>query len=148
MKLARRQAGFSLIEVICAIAVLGIALVGLTQGITAALSSTKESEVQTTASMIAAGQIEALRADGFVTDGITEGDCGDDLPLYQWKQTVKSTTIEGLHEVEVVVENSKTGKSILDLRTMLFDPPVETTAGETTTKKSKDKSRDRRGGRA
>ena len=73
MSSLRRNAGFSLVEVMCAILILGISLVGLTQGITAALRSSKESELQTTAALIAAGQIETLRAEGFVIDGETEG---------------------------------------------------------------------------
>ena len=107
----------------CAIMILGVGLVGLTQGLTVALQSAKESELQTTASLLAAGQIETLRADGFVTDGESDGDGTGSLSLYHWKQTVTSTRIEGLHEVTVVVEHSKTGKTIYELRTLLFDPP-------------------------
>jgi prepilin-type N-terminal cleavage/methylation domain-containing protein len=40
------KAAFSLIEVLCAILILGVAMAGLTRGITTALSSTKESEVK------------------------------------------------------------------------------------------------------
>ncbi len=118
----RRQAGFSLIEIMCAILILGVALVGLTQGITTALSSSKESEIQTSASLIAAGQIEILRAEEYLVNGVTEDNCGDELPLYRWRQTVSSTDIDGLHEIEVVVENANSGKMICDLRTLLFDP--------------------------
>ena len=118
----RHQAGFSLIEIMCAILILGVALVGLTQGITTALSSSKESEIQTTAALIAAGQIETLRAEEYLVDGVTEDDCGDDLPLYRWRQTVSSTDVDGLHEIEIVVENANSGKMICDLRTLLFDP--------------------------
>lgn len=117
----QRNAGFSLVEVMCAILILGIALAGLTMGITTALSSSKESEVQTTAAMIAAGQMEMIRADGYLTDGEEEGDCGEELRLYRWKQTISSTAIAGLHEVKVVVENANTGKDVYELQTMLFD---------------------------
>ena len=120
-----RNAGFSLLEVMCAILILGVGLVGLTQGITTALSSSKESELQTSASLIAAGQLEMIRADGFLRDGVKEGDCGEGLSLYRWRQSIKGTTIGGLHEVEVVVENAKSGQSIYELRTMLFDPPLD-----------------------
>ena len=98
----------------CAILILGIGLVGLTQGITTALRSSKESELQTTAALLAAGRIETLRADGYVTDGKKEGEWGQALDLYRWKQTITSTAIDGLHEVEVVVENTKSGKAIYD----------------------------------
>ena len=53
-----RNSGFSLVEVMCAILILGIALAGLTQGVTTALTSSKESELQTTAALFAAGLVE------------------------------------------------------------------------------------------
>src|SRR5881628_3418859 len=106
--------GFSLVEVMCAILILGIALVGLTQGITTALSLSKESELQTTAALIAAGKIELLRADGYVVDGMTEGESGEGLSLYRWKRSVTSTSVDGLHEVSVVVEDSKSGTAIYE----------------------------------
>ena len=128
----------------CAILILGIGLVGLTQGLTVALQSGKESELQTTAALLAAGQIETLRADGFVTDGETDGDGDGSLSLYHWKQSVTGTRIEGLHEVVVVVEHSKTGKLIYELRTLLFDPPLSSLLDESAGKKDKDKKREGR----
>jgi prepilin-type N-terminal cleavage/methylation domain-containing protein len=129
-----RAAGFSLIEVTVAILILGIALVGLVQGITTALSSSKESELQTTAALFAAGQIETLRAEGDFSDGETEGDCGEALPLYRWKQTITSTGIEGLHDVRVQVDNAQSGQAIYELRTLLFEmegEPGENGTGST-----------------
>jgi prepilin-type N-terminal cleavage/methylation domain-containing protein len=121
---ASRYCGaFSLIEVVCAIVILGIALAGMTEGIATALSSNKESEAQTTAALMAQGQIETLRAEGDLTDGEKEGDGDQGLSLYHWKQTISPTRIDGLHEVQVVVENSRTGKAIYELQTLLFQPP-------------------------
>ena len=140
---ARNQLGFSLIEVMCAILILGIALVGLTQGITTALSSSKESEVQTMAALFAAGQIETLRAEGELIDGVTESDSST-ASLYRWKQTVTKANIDGLHEVDVLVESAKTGKEIYDLKTMLFEPPSSTASDETTPKASSSKSKKKR----
>jgi prepilin-type N-terminal cleavage/methylation domain-containing protein len=125
MNAARRNSGFSLVEVMCAILILGIALVGLTQGVTLALMSSKESELQTTASLFAAGLIESLRAEPDFTDGTTDGDCGENLALYRWKQTISAAGIDGLHEVDVVVENAKTGEAIYELRTLLFQRPED-----------------------
>ena len=126
MNPAPSQAGFSLIEVILAVLILGIALVGLTEGITSALTSSKASEAQTTAAMLAAGQIEILRAAGSYDNGETEGDFGDEFPQYQWSQTIADTDISGLHDVDVVINDSKTGKTLYDLRTMLFELPQGT----------------------
>jgi prepilin-type N-terminal cleavage/methylation domain-containing protein len=121
----RSLGAFSLVEVMCAVLILGIGVAGLSHGITAALRSSKESELQTSAALLAAGQIETLRAEGFVIDEETEGEAGDDLPLFRWRQTVKSTQIDGLHEVTVVVEHARTGNAIYELRTLLFDPPLD-----------------------
>jgi len=127
MNVTRRNSGFSLVEVMCAILILGVALAGLTQGVTTALTSSKESELQTTAALLAAGRIETLRAEGYLTDGVSEGECGEGLALYRWKQSIASTGIDGLHDVEVVVENAKSGKAIYELKTMLFQPPEDST---------------------
>jgi prepilin-type N-terminal cleavage/methylation domain-containing protein len=126
MNLVNHNVGFSLVEVMVAILILGIALVGLTQGITTALDSSKESELQTVAALFAAGQIEMLRAEKDLTDGTTDGDCGAALPLYRWKQTISPTDIDGLHDVDVQVENSQTGAGIYELETLLFEPPSDT----------------------
>ena len=139
----KARAGFSLIEVMCAILILGIGLAGLTQGITAALRSSKESEIQTSAALIAAGQIEKLRAEGYLVDGDTDGDCEGGLSLYRWRQSVSITTIEGLHEVAVVVENAKSGQSIYELRTLLFDPPLADSTS-TSSKDLKDPSKSKK----
>ena len=117
------EAGFSLVEVMVAILVLGIALVGLTQGITTALGSGKESELQTTAALFAAGQIELLRAQGGLIDEDTDGDCGTGLELYHWKQSVTPAEIDGLHDVLVTIQSTRDGKTIYELRTLLFERP-------------------------
>ena len=125
MNVTRRNSGFSLVEVMCAILILGVALAGLTQGVTTALTSSKESELQTTAALLAAGRIETLRAEGDFTDGVSEGECGEGLALYRWRQSISSTGIDGLHDVEVLVEHARSGKAIYELRTMLFVPPED-----------------------
>jgi prepilin-type N-terminal cleavage/methylation domain-containing protein len=145
MNTLRRNSGFSLVEVMCAILILGIALAGLTQGITTALTSSKESELQTTAALFAAGLIESLRAEGYLSDGVTEGDCGEGLSLYHWKESITSAGIDGLHQVEVVVENAKTGQSIYELQTLLFQAPEDSTRGGS--RRPNESGSRRRGGR-
>lgn len=123
----KSNAGFSLIEVMVAILILAIALTGLTQGLSTALASSKESELQATAALFAAGQIELLRAQTDWTDGTDQGDCGAGLSLYRWEQTISSTEISGLHEVDVAVIHARTGATIYELKTMLFQIPSDST---------------------
>ena len=134
MTAMNHNAGFSLVEVMVAILILGIALAGLTQGITTALAASKESELQTTAALFAAGQIELLRAGKTFADGTDNGDCGAGLALYRWKQTVAPTDIDGLHEVAVVVENSQTGAEVFELKTLLFQIPADSSSKAKTAK--------------
>ena len=141
MKICATSAAFSLIEVLVAILILGVALAGLTRALTTALRSSKESEVHTTAALIAAGQIESLRTEGGILDGETEGSYGGGLALYQWKQTVSATQIEGLHEIKVVIKSSRTGQNIYELQTLLFEPTADTTAKEKDKKDKKGKKR-------
>lgn len=147
MSALSHNAGFSLIEVMVAILILGIALAGLTHGITTALGSSKDSELQTTAALYAQGKIESLRAEGGLKDGEVEGDCGAGLQLYRWKQTITATDIEGLHDVEVVVENSQTGQAIYELQTLLFEPPEDSTTNESGKGKDSKSKNKRSGGR-
>jgi prepilin-type N-terminal cleavage/methylation domain-containing protein len=142
VNLQRHNAAFSLIEVMCAILVLGVSLVALTQGIGSALRSTKESEIQTAAALFAAGRIELMRADGFVIDGELDGDGDGALSNCHWTESVTSTDVEGLHHVKVSIEQIASGKTIYELETLLFDPPVLSTDPASTTKdKRKDRQR-------
>ena len=145
MNACRRNSGFSLVEVMCAILILGIALAGMTQGVTTALESSKESELQTTAALIAAGLIETLRAEEYLIDGTTDGDCGEGLSLYRWRESITRAGIDGLHQVEVVVENAKTGQPIYELRTLLFQRPEDSSRG--SSRRTNGSGSQRRGGR-
>jgi len=137
------RTGFSLIEVMCAVLIMAVALVGMTHGITTALSSTKDSEVQTGLVLLAAGQMETLRAGGDLTDGTTEGDFGSQIPLYTWEQTITPAEVEGLHKVVVAVKNAKYGESLYRLETLIFDPDYPATAADAAARKQNQRDHDR-----
>jgi prepilin-type N-terminal cleavage/methylation domain-containing protein len=140
MKRARTEGGFSLIEVMCALFILGIGLVGLVRGINTALGSGKEVERQSIAAMLAAGQIEALRADGFYVEGDTDGAFDGALSIYTWRENIKAVQPEGLFEVTVSIEMTQGGEQIYALKTMVFDPPIVRDPDE----KDKDKEKKRK----
>jgi prepilin-type N-terminal cleavage/methylation domain-containing protein len=140
------NAGFSLIEILVAILILGVALEGLTRGITTALASNKDSELQTVAALAAAAQIETIRADATWTDGETDGDCGDALPGYRWTQTIKPADVDGLHEVTVSVQKGGSEIPVYVLTTLLFDPDYPGSA-EGNAKKDREHEKRRHQGR-
>jgi prepilin-type N-terminal cleavage/methylation domain-containing protein len=141
MNRSRHNAGFSLVEVMVAILILGIALTGLVHGISSALASSKESELQTVPAFFAQGKIEELRASGLIENGDADGDCGKLLPIYRWRESVAATDIPGLHEVNVVVEHAQTKREIYELKTMVFQPDDDATSGKSGGKDSKSKKR-------
>ena len=147
MNANRCHGGFSLIEVMCAILIMGVALVALTRGLTTALGSTKDSEVQTTVVALAAGQMETLRASAVLTDDTTEGDF-DNFPKYKWQQTIAPGGLDGLHQVEVVVMDAKSGTTLYKLTTLLFDSyyPSSTASDAKQRQRDLDKAKKRRGG--
>jgi prepilin-type N-terminal cleavage/methylation domain-containing protein len=147
MNAQRHDGGFSLIEVLCAILIMGVALVALTNGVTTALSSTKDSEVRTTVVGLAAGQIETLRAGATLTDETTEGDFGESFPKYKWEQTVSPGGVDGLHQVDVVVKDSKSDAALYKLTTLLFDSDYPGSSASDAKQKQKDqkKKKNRRG---
>jgi type II secretory pathway pseudopilin PulG len=107
-----------------ALLVLGVAITGLSQGIVLSLRSAKDSELQTTAAFLAAGQIELIRADGFLKARVSEGQGSGALSPYAWTETVTETPIPGLFEVAVAVRRDPSPGALYELRTLLFEPPA------------------------
>lgn len=123
-----KRRGFSLIEVLIAIMVLGIAVAGLLHGVSASLVSSKENERQSRAALLAAGRMELLRVDGYFEAGRTEGEFEDAQSLFRWAQTIEETSIPGLFHVTVRVDHTGSDREVYTLETLLFDPPMESTA--------------------
>lgn len=131
MRPARHAAGFSLLEVMCAVLILGVAVVGMTHGVATALRSSKESEIETRAALMAAGRIELLRAEGLLSEGERDGTGEQDLANYQWTESITETDIEGLYDVVLTVRLPNSDQPVYELRTLLFDAPIaETDATE------------------
>ena len=105
--------------------ILGVGIAGMARGMTASLSASKESEIQTRAALFAAGRIEFIRADGYYSAGEEEGECGIALPGYLWKQTLSETDQDGLFHVTVtVLKDPDSERKVFTLETMLFEPPL------------------------
>lgn len=138
---SQRRGGFSLIEVMVAVFILSVAVVGLTRGLTTALGSSKDAELYSMAVHLAESRIEFLRADGPFHDGESEGASGG----YTWKQSITTTGTPGLHEVKVEIEPPGGRKSIYTLQTLLFQAPSDSTTDPNPRRKENDRRRRRTG---
>lgn len=126
------ERGFSLVEILCAVLVLGVAIVGLAEGITTSLRMGKEAERHTTAVLLATGRLETIRAEGDFIAGEETGDFGEDFALYSWSQSITETGLKGLHHVRVEVLLDSTKQSLYELETFLFQVPILGSDGEST----------------
>lgn len=130
--------GFSLVEIMVAVALLAVALVGLTRALVTALASSRDSAVHSQAVWVAASRIEFLRADYLPAEGTTEGTSGP----FTWKQSITRTAIDGLFEVSIEVTRTGEAGTVYTLVTRLFDPPPA--SGESDRERERERRRERR----
>ena len=147
MSTRRSENGFSLIEVMVAVVILVVAVTGLAQGITTALRASKESEWQTAAAWLAAGQMELLRATETYPAGVTEGDGAAGLKPFHWRQTITTTSVTGLREVTVEVTHKSSSKPLYELRTLLFEVPSDSLTNRPSERQEKTRKGKDRGNR-
>jgi len=96
--------GFTLLEVMVAIAIIAIALTAVLGSQSQSLSLASEAKFSTTAAFLAQGkmaEIEAEKAEDLTSDS---GDFGEDFPGYGWELSVNDVTLD---EPEGVSEHLK-----------------------------------------
>lgn len=99
--------GFTLMEVMIAMAILAIALVTIFQSQSQSISMTGHSRFLTTASLLAQArmaEIEVLDMRDVRTDS---GDFGDGFPDYAWRVEVRGTDFAIVKKIELTVTNKR-----------------------------------------
>lgn len=89
-----REAGFTLLEVMVAIALMAIALTAVLGSQSQAVSLASEAKFNTTATLLAQGkmaQIELATLEDLTSDS---GDFGEDFPGYLWEVTVRDIVLD------------------------------------------------------
>jgi hypothetical protein len=79
-----------------------------------------------------------LRASKVLTDETTEGDFGDSFPKYKWQQTIAPGGLDGLHQVDIVVQEAKSGTTLYKLTTLLFDADYPSSTDSDAKQKKRD----------
>jgi len=101
------EKGFTLLEVMIAMAILATTLVVVFQSQSQSISMAGRARFETTASFLAQSkmaEVEATSPEDMVSD---RGDFGDDFPGYSWQVAVTGTEIELLKKIEVKVVNER-----------------------------------------
>jgi general secretion pathway protein I len=93
--------GFTLLEVMVAMAILAIALVAVLRSQAHTVFVAGEARLSTTASLLAQSklaEIESNRQDS------TQGDFGEDFPNYSWETSIRKTELKQLREVILTIK--------------------------------------------
>ena len=95
----KKKKGFTLLEVMVAMAIMAITLVALLDSESASISRACEAKFTTSASFLAQkkmAEIETLTAEDLSSDS---GDFGDDYPGYSWELTIENPSFDSPPDV-------------------------------------------------
>lgn len=96
---AHRQEGFTLLEVMVAVAIIAIALTALLGSHSQSVSLAGEAKFYTTASLLAQQKMAELELAGFDDLVNDRGDFGEEFPGYRWEVKIDNADFEGFTEI-------------------------------------------------
>ncbi len=132
VRAAARRRGFTLIEAMAAVVILGIGIVGSV----AAFGSLAHSEANArqTEKMVqlAKGKLAELVATGQATTAANGDFTDQNEPGYTWDLQVNTSDVTDLDTVTISVNQTNTSKSPVKIDTLIYVPPATTaTTGAT-----------------
>jgi general secretion pathway protein I len=98
-----KEKGFTLLEVMVALAVLSVALVVLFSQQATSLSRGNEARIITKAALLAQERMAGLLAEKWLSIGDEEGEVKDSTPPFKWRQQVEEGSMEGMKKLTVIV---------------------------------------------
>jgi general secretion pathway protein I len=108
MVIRRRPAkGFTLMEVMIAMAILAIALVTVFQSQSQSISMAGSSRFLTTASLLAQSKMVEIEAVDMKNIKTENGDFGEGFPDYVWRVEVKDTELDNVKKIELTVTHNR-----------------------------------------
>jgi len=102
---AHGRRGFTLLEVLLAVAILTTGLVIVFQGFSTGLRAASFAQKETTAALLAQTLITEIEMEEGVTLGTEEGEFEEDFAGYRWRTDVTESdeAVSGLYEVRIAV---------------------------------------------
>jgi len=104
MKQAGKK-GFTLMEVMVAMAILAIALVSIFQLQSQSISMATDSRFLTTAALLAQSKMVEIETQSTLSNKTESGDFGPDYPQYAWQLVIDDTQLLQFKKIEVTVTN-------------------------------------------
>jgi general secretion pathway protein I len=101
----RKEKGFTLIEVMVAMAILAIALVSIFQLQSQSISMATDSRFMTTAALLAQSKMVEVESRSSLSNQIEGGDFGTDYPQYTWHLEISDTNLLQFKKIEIKVTN-------------------------------------------
>jgi general secretion pathway protein I len=126
---ANKYCGFTLLEVMVAMAIIAIALTAVLGSQSQSVSLASEAKFYTTAAFLAQGKMAEIRLkkpDDLTSDS---GDFGEDFPGYLWQVTLSSVNLDNMEDitdrfaqVDLEISWGEDGLYKYRLRELLFVP--------------------------
>jgi prepilin-type N-terminal cleavage/methylation domain-containing protein len=108
--LRRARAGFSLVELVAAMAIFSMGVMACLELYSASLRTTTDAVLYTQAVFLAQGLMEETLADGYLIAGSDSGDFGTNYPDHTYEMEIEETEQTGLTQVTLVVQWTVRGK--------------------------------------
>jgi len=99
----RPSGGFSILEVLTALAIFSVAIVGIAQGITMQIRTEGVAENVTRAAMLADNTMQSLRISGELTVGEESSQFEGEDSAFTWQYAIEDTETPGLFKVKVSI---------------------------------------------
>lgn len=93
-----RNWGFTLLEVMIAMAIIAIALVAVLGSQSQSLTLASEAKFNTTAALLAKSKMAEIETESMENLSSDSGDFGEDFPNYHWECTVGDLSLAGVEE--------------------------------------------------
>jgi general secretion pathway protein I len=97
---ACRQGGFTLLEVMVAVAIIAIGLTALLGSHSQSISLAGEANFNTTAALLAQKKMAELELSGFGGLSYDTGDFGEEFPGYRWEAKISQADFGGIENLE------------------------------------------------
>ncbi len=104
------MAGFSLVEMVAALVIFSLAVLGTVEVFSACLHLTSVSLNYTHAVMLAQKLMEETIAEEYFIAASDSGDFGEEYSGHSWQREVEESDTPGLYQIEVVVTWTERGR--------------------------------------